>query len=453
MANKNFKVLFVHYRSGALDGVSLEIEKRAKVFKSLGGEVYYLTGFDPLHKKNVFLVPEIDLFNPLTKILYSFLFQKNPFVEKIAREVFNYSQKIIFDKFDKVFRKIKPDLVAVHNMFSHACNLAASGALLEVLDKYQPKTMVLNHDFWFEAKKYQNPQYDFVKNILKDLPPKRDYILKEQVINSFAQKELFLRRRIKAERIGDFFDFSNDILKKAEQKKGLNEVLKIKKNDFIVLHATRIAKRKAIENAFLFAKELKKEVRRNTPLKLLKKTITKDSNFYILFPNFVEEGEANYQQDLKELAKKYNLNILWAEDVFSLKEEKKSKLYSFWSSYLVADIVTYTSFWEGFGNQFLEAVYFKKPLVIFEYPVFLKDIKKEGYKYISLGREITRRNNLNFISQKTAKRAAKEMVAWIRGETLEKDLLLNFEIAKKYHSLKLLKKEFKQILKRLNESK
>ncbi len=448
MPKKHFKVLFAHYRSGALDGVSLEIEKRAKVFKSLGGKVYYLSGFDPLHKRNIFLVPEIELSNNSTKILYSLLFKKSIFNESQAKEIFSFAKKEIFKKFDKAFKAISPDLVAVHNMFSHACNLAASEALLEVLDKYQPKTMVLNHDFWFEAKKYQNPQYNFVKDILKNLPPKRNYILKEQVINSFAQKELLKRRKIKAEKIGDFFDFSGEILKKAEQKKGLAKALGIKKDDFVILHATRIAKRKSIESAFVFARELKKQIKKALPFRFGKKTITKNSKFYVLFPNFVEEGESNYQQELKDLAKKYNLDILWVGDMFDL-QGKKANLYSFWSSYLVADIVTYTSFWEGFGNQFLEAVYFKKPLAIFEYPVFAKDIKKEGYKYISLGQKMAKRKDLNFIPQKAAQKAAKQMIQWLKNPKIKSDLLLNFNIAKKHHSLALLKKEFKQILKNI----
>ncbi len=39
----------------------------------------------------------------------------------------------------------------------------------------------------------------------------------------------------------------------------------------------------------------------------------------------------------------------------------------------------------GFGNAFVEAVFAKKPIAVFEYPVFKADIKKEGYKTISFG--------------------------------------------------------------------
>jgi len=41
--------------------------------------------------------------------------------------------------------------------------------------------------------------------------------------------------------------------------------------------------------------------------------------------------------------------------------------------------VTYPSLIEGFGNAFLEAVYFKKPLLVNRYPVFIKDIEPLGF--------------------------------------------------------------------------
>ncbi len=445
MEKKKKKVLFVHYRTGSLDGVSLEIEKRAMIFRQLGAEVYYLTGFDPLNKNNVFLVPEIDLSSNLTKIIYNLLFEKNIFNNKIAKEIFLYAKKTIFGKFDKVFKDLKPDLVAVHNIFSHACNLPVSFALLEILDKYRPKTTVLSHDFWFEGQKYKKPQFNFVSLFLKNLPPKRSYIIKHQVINSLAQDALFKRRKIKAERIGDFFDFSDKILKKAKNKKNLLKFLGIKKNDFIILQATRIARRKAIENAILFAERIKREIEKNAPIKLKNKTLKKNSNVFILLPNFIEYGEEDYWQELKKLAKQRNVNLLWAGDKFDLSGKEKN-LYSFWASYLVADIVTYTSYWEGFGNQFLEAVYFKKPIVLFEYPVFRKDIKKEGYKYISLGAKVVRKKSLNFVSEKKISEAAKKMVAWLKKGNIEEDLSNNFEIAKNNHSVSLLKNEFEQIL-------
>ena len=61
------------------------------------------------------------------------------------------------------------------------------------------------------------------------------------------------------------------------------------------------------------------------------------------------------------------------------------KIYNFWDAYVFADLITYPSLLEGWGNQFLEGIFAKKPLIIFEYPVFLTDIKEKGFNIVSLG--------------------------------------------------------------------
>ena len=52
---------------------------------------------------------------------------------------------------------------------------------------------------------------------------------------------------------------------------------------------------------------------------------------------------------------------------------------SLWDIYPHADLVTYPSLIEGFGNAFLESIYFKKPLLVNRYPVFIKDIEPLGF--------------------------------------------------------------------------
>ena len=50
--------------------------------------------------------------------------------------------------------------------------------------------------------------------------------------------------------------------------------------------------------------------------------------------------------------------------------------------YRHADLVTYPSLYEGFGNAFLEAVYFRKPIVVKRYSIFITDIEPKGFQII-----------------------------------------------------------------------
>ena len=47
-----------------------------------------------------------------------------------------------------------------------------------------------------------------------------------------------------------------------------------------------------------------------------------------------------------------------------------------------ADLVTYGSSIEGFGNAFLEAVYYRRPLVVNRYSIYELDIKPRGFRVV-----------------------------------------------------------------------
>ncbi len=60
------------------------------------------------------------------------------------------------------------------------------------------------------------------------------------------------------------------------------------------------------------------------------------------------------------------------------------KVYSLWDAYPFANLVTYPSIYEGFGNALLEAVYFKRLVIVNRYPVYNADIKPLGFEFIEL---------------------------------------------------------------------
>ena len=50
------------------------------------------------------------------------------------------------------------------------------------------------------------------------------------------------------------------------------------------------------------------------------------------------------------------------------------KQYTLWDAYPHADLVTYPSLYEGFGNALLETIYFKRLAVVNRYPVYVADL-------------------------------------------------------------------------------
>jgi len=55
----------------------------------------------------------------------------------------------------------------------------------------------------------------------------------------------------------------------------------------------------------------------------------------------------------------------------------------------LADLVTYPSNFEGFGNAFLEAIYYRVPILVNTYSIYAIDIKPKGFSVIEIDGYIT----------------------------------------------------------------
>ncbi len=136
-------------------------------------------------------------------------------------------------------------------------------------------------------------------------------------------------------------------------------------------------------------------------------------------------------------------DISFIEDVVDEGRETRrgKKIYSLWDTYVFADFVTYPSLWEGWGNQLLEALRAKLPLMLFEYPVYEVDIKDKDFRIVSLGNKISGRDEhgLVTIDPKIIANAADQAAdlltdADLRQETVDH----NFRMAKRYYSMDAL---------------
>jgi hypothetical protein len=96
--------------------------------------------------------------------------------------------------------------------------------------------------------------------------------------------------------------------------------------------------------------------------------------------------------------------------------------------------VTYPSTTEGFGNAFLEAVYYRKPVVVNNYSIFDLDIKPKGFRVIEFDGYITD----DTISRT---RSALEDPAHTAVMTAH-----NYELGRRYYSYALLERHLETLL-------
>ncbi len=88
------------------------------------------------------------------------------------------------------------------------------------------------------------------------------------------------------------------------------------------------------------------------------------------------------------------------------------KRYTIWDAYLHADFVTYPSLYEGFGNAFLETIYFRLPLLVNRYPIYKTDIAPLGFKAVEISGGVTSEAEKAVIRAMMDPVYRREIIAW-----------------------------------------
>ena len=439
------KIALAHFRTGQTDGVSLEMDKWRQVLEEMGHQVVYISG------------------TPAAEIQIEELFYKNEknlkFVDNAYRALKDYSsakelqaeiESEAVKIAEKLERKIKAagiELLIPNNIFSLGWNLPAAIAFKQVIEKLELKTIAHHHDFYWERDLYSSPVCDFVNDILREYFPPRLKEIEHLVINKIAQKELKKRKGLKSTVVPNVFDFKQPLWKADSYNQDLRSKLGIKEDDIVVLHATRIAERKAIELAIEFTDRLQREDLSGTLYD--GKEFNKENKIVFLLPGLTENN-SEYLRFLTKEAKKHNLKIIWADDLFAHQRAKKGekKIYSLWDSYVISDLITYTSIKEGWGNQLLEALFAKKPLVVFEYPVFKSDIKEYNLNLASLGSNYKEREDGYIkIEEEKFKPAIKKAKKYLKDKSYRQQAVEeNFKIASENFSYQRLEELLKKLI-------
>jgi glycosyltransferase involved in cell wall biosynthesis len=366
----------VHFRVGKPDGVSLEMDKwRVILEKQFGHKVTYLAG--ELGTTTGCLVPELALnYESSLKIRRNAFKQLSDFKTEKELEI------AISDQINEINPKVKQylndneiNLLIVNNMFSLPMNIPATISLYEQIVENKIPTIIHHHDFWFEQKRY-NPTVDLINHYLEKYYPPDLPGLIHVVINSLARKAMLKRKNIKSTIVPNVFYFEEYTWEKDEFNKDFLKRINIDEGDIVFLQATRIVPRKGIELVVDLLGELNKpeylELLRNKPLYDGRRFGLNNKIVFVL-PNLIEDQP--YHQKIREKLEKNDIEYRFCNDIIAHDRRLDPvKKYSLWDTYVYADIVTYPSLWEGWGNQFLEAIKAKLPIIIFEYPVYISDI-------------------------------------------------------------------------------
>lgn len=445
-----------HYKVGGTDGVSLEIDKWKHVLEEMGHRVH-LCGGD-LGMVEGTLIEEMYHHRPEAKRL-----NRNTFYElydypdeaAYRAELFELADTIERRVVDFVERK-EIDFLIPQNVWSVAAHPAVAIALARVMRKLRLPTLAHNHDFYWERTDGVALTCATAIELADKYLPPRDPLARHAVINSLAQRELMERKGIPSTVVPNIFDFNAPPWQVDMYNQDLRSRIGLKENDVFILQATRIVARKGIELAVDFVRALDSPGRRA----ILKerglydgRSFDHESRIVLVLAGYTQDDvTGRYVRRLKQKIERCGVDALFIEDLVGGRREKRGeeKIYSLWDTYSSADFVTYPSLWEGWGNQFLEALRAQLPLMLFEYPVYQADIQEKGFRVVSLGSEIHGRDELGLVqvAPQLVEAAADEAVALLtNAQAREETAKHNLQLGRQHYSLESLQSYLAPLVK------
>jgi glycosyltransferase involved in cell wall biosynthesis len=428
---------FISTRFAGTDGVSLETAKWAAVLERLGHTCFYFAGQCDRPAERSRVAPEAFYRHPVIDEINAVAYAANGGVTaladaehpRIARRDF-FSPYVrpphITHRIEELKEYLKHELYAfaqdfdlelliVENALTIPLNLPLGLALTELIAETGLPVIAHHHDFYWERQRFAvNCVQDYINAAFPPALPSVRHV----VINSVQAQQLAWRAGQFSRVIPNVMEFEAPPAPPDAYALGARAALGVEPGEYLFLQPTRIIQRKGIEHAI--------ELTRRLGLRA-KLVISHAAG---------DEGTA-YEQRVREFAQLLEVNVRFEADLVGdargLTADGR-RIFTLGDVYPQADLVTYPSSIEGFGNAFLEAVYYRRPLVVNKYSIYEVDIKPKGFRVVEFD---------NFISADTLAqtRAVLEQPG-LAAEWAE----VNHQLAQRYFSFAVLERRLQAVL-------
>jgi glycosyltransferase involved in cell wall biosynthesis len=406
---------FVSTRFKGSDGVSLETEKWSAVLKRLGCSCFLFGGdCDEKELDYTYLLPEAHFQHPEIQEIYTDSFTSSARPPDMTHQIHLLTANIKQHLY-RFVDQFGIDLMIVENALAIPLNIPLGLALTEFIAETGFPTIAHHHDFFWERKRFlTNCVWDYLNMAFPPHLPSIAHV----VINSSGSNQLSLRTGISGTLIPNVMDFDNPPEPADQYATTLREDVGLLPGEFFFLQPTRVVQRKGIEHAIELTHRL------GLKAKLVISHASGDEGY-------------EYKQRLRDYADLLGVSTNFVSNIIGDKRgllEDGRKVYTLWDAYQSADLVTYPSTIEGFGNAFLEAIYFRRPILVNNYSIFSIDIKPKGFRVIEFD---------GFITDETVRRTRQILAnPDMCGEMTDH----NYRLARRYYSFTMLERSLKTLL-------
>lgn len=364
------RIGFISTRFHGTDGVTLEASKWAAILQTEGANCFWMAGL--LDKPEAVSHGDpVAFFNhPSNVDVQGYLFGRTTRPREITDRIHEIKEGLKSSIY-RFIERFDLELLIPQNILAIPMHVPLGLAMTEVIAETGIPTIAHHHDFAWERERFTvTSGADYLAAAFPPTLPSLVHV----VINTMQQKELARRYGQASTIIPNVIDFESPPPGIDDYSRDFRREIGLSEDDILVLQPTRLVPRKGIEHAIELLRRLKEP-----RLKL------------VLSHPGGDEGDA-YGKLLHERIADAGIQALFIADrigeLRGLNADGK-KVYTLFDIYPHADLVTYPSYYEGFGNAFLEAVYFGKPVVVNTYAVYARDIDPLGFKTIEMSMLVT----------------------------------------------------------------
>ena len=401
---------FVSTRFAGTDGVSLEALKWAEMLEEMGHEVFWFSGLSDRPADVSMCVPEAFFGHPENEWLAKRIWgvdRRDPLLTERIQALAGYLKEMLRRFVDR----FKIDVLVPENALTIPVHLSLGVAITEFLAETNMKAVAHHHDFFWERDRFaRNAVPDFLD---MSFPPRLPN-LRHGVINRQGGEQLARRKGVSSVLVPNVFEFEKEPLAIDDYTSDLRKELGLAEEDLFILQPTRIVPRKGIELAIKLVARLE------------------DPRCKLVISHEAGDEGFEYVEMLQRLAEDEGVDLrLIGDRVGETRQRDKQgrKVYPLWDIYPHADLVTYPSLYEGFGNALIEAFYFRKPVVVNRYPIYVQDIEPKGFKTVAMDGYVT-----DEVVQQTKALLAD---SHYRDEMVER----NYELGRQYYGYNELRKQ------------
>jgi glycosyltransferase involved in cell wall biosynthesis len=411
---RGYRIGVILTRLGEDDGVSLEVDKWVGVLEGLGHECFFFTGAAPAPGDRIRIVPEADFRHPEILEVYAAAFSLRARPPEITRRI-HLLKDLLKERLFAFVAELGVDLLLVENALSIPLNLPLGMAITEFVAETGSVVIGHHHDMFWERQRFlSNCVWDYLNMSFPPHLPSVHHV----VINSSAANQLSLRTGISATIIPNVMDFEHPAPPRDAYSRGLRSEVGLEQGEYLFLQPTRVVPRKGIEHAIELIRRL------GLPARLVISHASGDEGY-------------SYERHVRLFAELLEVPVVFVSDI--IRRERGAapdgrRIYALRDAYLEADLVSYPSSLEGFGNAFLEAVYYRRPILVNNYSIYALDIKPKGFRVVEFDGHIT-----------------EETIAQVRRLLSDPALAAeigehNFRVGRRHYSLGMLGRRIEALL-------